>query len=61
MIRGTASWADPSDKKSLESLPFNEFSRESGINRKSHDGDFEIYDNLPRNRIGRTGISGRGQ
>ena len=56
-----ASWADPSDKKSLEALPFNEFSRESGINRKSHDGHFEINDARPQNPIGRTGISGRGQ
>lgn len=56
-----ASWADPPDKKSLEALPFNEFSRQSGINRKSHDGHFEIHDARPRNPIGRTGISGRGQ
>lgn len=56
-----ASWADPSDKKSLEALPFNEFSRESGINRKSHDGHFEINDARPQNPIGRTGISGRGE
>lgn len=60
----TESYADP--QTNLLLIPFNHFDDQKGINRRSHEGDCsmdnDIYpgESVPRNPFGRTGIIGRG-
>ena len=53
-----APYADP--PVNLEKITFNNFDTVSGINRKSHNGEYTIVNGVPRNPLGRTGITGRG-
>ena len=54
----TAAFADPNSNLSL--IPFNKFDIERGHNRKSHSGEYKLDSNVPRNPLGRTGVTGRG-
>eukprot|EP00030_Apusomonadida_sp_AF-17_P000046 a10746_23.p1 GENE.a10746_23~~a10746_23.p1 ORF type:complete len:299 (-),score=53.70 a10746_23:31-897(-) len=49
-------WADPVDAAGLQ---FNSLDSKR-IDRRSHDGPYTIVDGMPRNPVGRTGITGRG-
>lgn len=49
-------WADSDDTHFLPT--FNDI--DGLINRKSHVGKYEVFDKMPRNIFGRTGIIGRG-
>lgn len=53
-----APYADPSIK--VDSIPFNNFETAKGINRRSHVGEYKLVNDVPRNPLGRTGITGRG-
>ena len=53
-----APYADPASD--YNKLPYNDFDMEKGVNRRSHTGQYEIVDGAPRNPLGRTGITGRG-
>lgn len=49
-------WAD--NRADLSAVKFNEM--DGKINRKSHEGPYEIVDGFPRNPRGRTGMAGQG-
>eukprot|EP00111_Clytia_hemisphaerica_P020922 TCONS_00061696-protein len=57
-------WADEDlmnltpDRRPL--LAFNKYDTECKVNRKSHMGQYEVVNKLPRNPYGRTGVIGRG-
>jgi len=53
-------WADKSGN--LPTIPFNDMDREAKVNRKSHEGTYEVdpESGRPRNPRGRTGLRGRG-
>jgi ADP-ribose pyrophosphatase len=48
-------WADPADP--LEIKKWNTV--DGSIERQSHMGVYEIHDGMPRNPVGRTGITGK--
>eukprot|EP00051_Salpingoeca_urceolata_P015365 m.199020 g.199020 ORF g.199020 m.199020 type:complete len:307 (+) comp18382_c0_seq10:705-1625(+) len=58
LVLGGPVWADPADN--LDAIPFNAIDRK--VNRKSHEGPYEIEPTThrPRNPHGRTGLRGRG-
>ncbi|XP_028966718.1 deoxyhypusine hydroxylase [Galendromus occidentalis] len=52
-------WSDPKITGVDSPMKFNEVDGE--VNRKSHEGEYEVVNGLPRNPHGRTGIAGRGR
>ena len=50
-------WADP--ESPLDITMWNKL--DDKIDRRSHMGDYAVVDGWPRNPVGRTGITGRGQ
>ena len=57
IIKDKPVWADASDAKKIK----NWNALDGNIDRRSHMGEYEIIEGVPRNPVGRTGISGRGQ
>jgi len=53
-------WADPdvTDKAAYSSIKFNQV--DGSTDRVSFVGTYEVVDGIPRNPIGRTGVTGRG-
>ena len=56
ILNDKPSWADSDDYSKYKWNCLDE-----NIDRRSHLGTYEIVNGRPRNPIGRTGISGRGQ
>jgi len=56
------SWADPDISKVTPDLPllFNQLDGNYNVNRVSFMGLYKIVEGIPRNPMGRTGITGRG-
>jgi len=53
-----ASWADPELSTKDFAPKFN--SLDGKIDRRSHNGTYDVVDGVPRNPLGRTGLIGRG-
>ncbi|XP_043942210.1 ADP-ribose pyrophosphatase, mitochondrial isoform X2 [Protopterus annectens] len=51
-------WADPPIGSSDFTPRYNE--RDGKVERRSHNGKYDVVDGYPRNPIGRTGLKGRG-
>lgn len=52
-------WADPDiDEPEFKLIKFNTI--DGKVNRKSHEGEYEVVDGVPLNIRGRTGMIGRG-
>jgi ADP-ribose pyrophosphatase len=54
LLEKKPSWADGDDPHVITN--WNHL--DGNIDRKSHLGDYEVADGIPRNPVGRTGISG---
>jgi ADP-ribose pyrophosphatase len=55
-------WADPDFTDQMPPADFwNKLDKANNVDRTSLTGDYKIVDGLPRNPVGRTGITGRGQ
>jgi len=60
-ILANPKWADPdvTDKEAYAKIKFNQI--DGPDDRTSFTGKYEIIDGLPRNPVGRTGVTGRGR
>ena len=54
ILKDKPDWADPENPLDIKS--WNQF--DGKVDRRSHLGTYEVLDGIPRNPVGRTGISG---